>query len=645
MNPSVTELQRVLALLKIEWEADRKQSQERLLRTSLPQRKREGTSWYPVKIIESGYGIGERLYLEVERPTDQHIPHNFGQGKSVALFSNASNGKEPLAIQGIVAGAGANRMKIIFNNTDELPDWVDDGKLGVNLLFDESSYREMESAVKQVMGAERNRLAHLRDVLLGHQTPEFAPLTFHFTIPSLNDSQNQAVQNVQQARDVAIVHGPPGTGKTTTLVEAILQTLKAESRVLVCAPSNLAVDLLTEKLAERGLDVVRIGNPARISDEMLRHTADVRLQADKQYAQVRQLRRQADEYNRMAHKYKRQFGKSERDQRRLILAEARKLSQEANDTEKYLLEAIFSRAQVITCTLVGAANRMLKEQTFGTVFIDEAAQALEPATWIPITKASKLVLAGDHCQLPPTVKSPEAAKEGLSVTLFEKCIARQSVAVMLTTQYRMHTQIMQFPNRQFYQRNLQADGSVAQRTLGTGEWLAQPVTFIDTAGCGFEEQFNAENQSVSNREEAALVLRYLNGLLEQALNEQAITETFPFRIGIISPYRAQVDELQTQLPGFLPLANHQSIISVGTVDGFQGQERDIICISLVRSNEAGEIGFLKDIRRMNVAMTRAKMKLVVVGDSATLGAHPFYKAFLDYVEEIGAYHSAWEFTE
>jgi predicted DNA helicase len=357
------------------------------------------------------------------------------------------------------------------------------------------------------------------------------------------------------------------------------------------------------------------------------------------------MRKQADEYNRLAHKYKRHFGKAEREQRKLILAEARKLSKEANTTEKYIIDSIFEKAQVITCTLVGAANRIMGNKLFQTVFIDEAAQALEPATWIPILKASRVVFAGDHCQLPPTVKSLKAGKEGLGVTLFEKCIARQQVAVMLNVQYRMHQDIMQFSNRVFYHNELKAHESVAQRVLGKDEWLAQPFTFIDTAGCGYEEKFNPQTQSVSNPEEANLLLRYLQELMSHIPypTEESIADNL--RIGIISPYRAQVEYLQENLPDYELLAASKAFISIGTVDGFQGQERDIICISLVRSNDRNEIGFLQDVRRMNVALTRAKMKLIVIGDSATLANHPFYKDFLSYVEEINAYKSAWEFME
>ncbi|MDO1445350.1 AAA domain-containing protein [Rhodocytophaga aerolata] len=636
------ELNQLLRLLAMEKEVDLAQYQEKIVNTPLHTRREQGTSWYPVIIVESGFGIGERLYIEVERTAQTHMPHTFGQGKAVSLFSNAGNTKEKNAIEGVVVYAGLNRLKISFNE-DDLPDWIDDGKLGVDLLFDESSYREMETAVKKVKEADKTRLAQLRNVLLGYSKAGFTCSVFFSGLPHLNESQNKAVHHVLQAQDVGIIHGPPGTGKTTTLVEAIIQTLKTEKQVLVCSPSNAAVDLLTEKLANKGAAVVRVGNPARVSEDMLQHTVDAKVQTDRNFPQIKQLRKQADEYNRMARKYKRHFGKAERDQRKLILAEARKLSQEANNTEKYITEGIFARTQVITCTLVGAANRMLGDRTFQTVFIDEAAQALEPATWIPILRASRVIFAGDHCQLPPTIKSQQAEKAGLAITLFEKTMARQQADVMLTIQYRMHEQIMQFSNNQFYKGELQADESVKEKTLGMDEWLSQPLTFIDTAGCGYEEKYNPENQSVSNGEEANLLLKHLNILLEhiKTHNPGKLQETF--QIGIISPYRAQIDYLQAHITSYSLLAECRKFISIGTVDGFQGQEREIIYISMVRSNDRGEIGFLNDIRRMNVALTRAKMKLVVIGDSATLSVHPFYQDFLTYIEDINAYKSAWEY--
>jgi ATP-dependent RNA/DNA helicase IGHMBP2 len=532
-------------------------------------------------------------------------------------------------------------LKLVLT-IDELPDWAYEGRLGLNLLFDENSYKEMEIALHKVLVAENSRLAQLREVLLGRKIPAFEKVDASISIPFLNPSQNQAVQNCLAAKEVAIIHGPPGTGKTTTLVQTIIRTLSFEKQVLVCSPSNTAVDLLTEKLAEQGIDVLRLGNPVRISESLVSKTLDARIMAHPSYKDLKQFRKLAEEYRSMAQKYKRKFGREEREQRNLLFAESKKILHEAASLEDFIIEENFEKTQVIACTLVVSANRHLRHKQFSTVFIDEAAQALEPACWIPITRADKVVFAGDHFQLPPTIKSKTADVKGLGKTLFEKCMGLNQVSVLLDTQYRMHSNIMQFSSSVFYDNKLKADNSVATRTLSidqSNELLGSPFDFIDTAGCGFTEVLNPESLSTSNPEEAVLLLKHLSFLLEHA----SLQEDRKLTIGIISPYKDQIEILTDLLPGYPVLEKFQKQIAIKTVDGFQGQERDIIYISMVRSNDNGEIGFLNDTRRMNVAMTRAKKKLVVIGDSATLGYHPFYKKFLDYVDSIKAYKSAWEF--
>ncbi|MES2730600.1 MAG: AAA domain-containing protein [Bacteroidota bacterium] len=647
MKNTQEELQHVLTLLALEHEEDLAQYQENIVRTPLSERRRQGTSWYPVVMNESGFGTGDKLFMEVERTSEHTSPSHFQQGRPVSLFSNATGGKITTNfLNGIIASATLRTLRIVFN-TDELPDWIDDGKLGVNLLFDETSYQEMRTATQEVMQAKGNRLAELREVLLGSQPPRFRKLGYALSLPVLNTSQNEAVTNVLAAEDVAIIHGPPGTGKTTTLIAAILQTLKDEKQVLVCAPSNTAVDLLTERLAQLGVEVLRMGNPSRVSAELQSHTLDAKIATDKNFPQIKKLRRQADEYNRLAHQYRRSFGREEREQRKRIVAEARSLSKEANDLEKYLADSQIDKAQVITATLVGATNRLLKGRRYRTVFIDEAAQALEPATWIPISKAERVIFAGDHQQLPPTVKSSKAAQAGLSQTIFEKCFQRLKVAgtpadVLLQTQYRMHEHIMQFSNEQFYESLLLADDSVKNVLLEEVDYQELPVEFIDTAGCGFEEKFNPEGRSISNPEEARLLFRHLAAFWENLVQFHPDLLLPALRVGILSPYKAQVEllkEIFTEYPLLIEYAAH---FTIQTIDGFQGQEREIMYISLARSNDKGEIGFLQDLRRMNVALTRARKKLVVIGDSATLSNHPFYQSFLDYIDRIGAYHSAWE---
>lgn len=645
MKKEVEELVRLQAMLKTERDEDLRQYNEQFTRCGVAERRKNGLTWYPVVIINTEIGLGEYLIIEIERTTHHNEPHQFSGNKTAALFSNNSN-YEGAQLNGIIKSVSGNRIKLALN-VDDLPDWVEDGKLGVNLLFDENSYREMEIALHKVINAENNRLAELRAILLGEKKPLFDSHDEKVYVPTLNASQNEAVRNILAAKDVAIVHGPPGTGKTTTLVQAIRYTLRHEKQVLVCSPSNTAVDLLTEKLVREGINVLRLGNPARISEEVVSNTLDAKVANHENYKDLKHYRKMADEYRNMAQKYKRNFGKAEREQRQMLFAEARSINKEADALEEYILSEQFEKAEVIACTPVISASRNLRDKQFKTVFIDEAAQALEPMSWIPITRADRVVFAGDHFQLPPTVKSKKAETEGLKKSLFEKCIERQpQAAVMLKTQYRMNELIMNFSNHEFYHDELKADVSVKDHVLSydAGHYfLNTPVDFIDTAGCGFNEILNPESLSLSNPEEANLLFRYLAMMLEQY--KAAGLADKRASVGIISPYKEQVELLQDQLPKQDALQEFLSWISVKTIDGFQGQERDVICISLVRSNDSGDIGFLNDTRRMNVALTRAKRKLVVIGDSATLAYHPFYKDFLDYVEKINAYHTAWEYGE
>lgn len=686
---SEEELRSLQDLLKIEQEEDREQYRIRSAKSTLAERVRRGLCWYPVKIISEEVGFAGRVVLEIERPQGGGALHLFQSGKNVVLFSNAgpaggNTDKKPTT-PGIITNLRRNRITVTLTK-DELPEWADEGKLGVELTYDEMSYREMEFAMQKVIGAFGTRLAELREILLGKKPAGFLDRRdLPDLIPGLNPSQQQAVRHCLMARDVAVIHGPPGTGKTTTLVQAIMQTLQFERRVLVTAPSNTAVDLLTEKLARAGARVVRIGNPSRVSDLLLDHTLDAQLMRHPDYQQARELRKSAEQFRQMAGQYKRNFGYEERQQRARLRDEAKAMYDQADRLERYASDELIERAQVITATLVGTSARAVRHLHYDTVFIDEAAQALEPACWIAINRADRVVLAGDHHQLPPTVKSEDAARKGLRTTLFEKVIDRQAdVARMLTTQYRMHRQIMQFSSGQFYDGRLHAADSVAEADLHAYDpevfYEGPAVEFIDTAGTGFNEVGIEESRSVANPEEANLLLRYLDSLLEnyhagahtappppeeieadaddfddapapattqetpttQSPNHQT---TAPLTIGVIAPYRAQINYLRDQTEDEFPRLRellHRRHLSINTVDGFQGQERDIIVLSLTRSNSNGEIGFLSDIRRMNVAMTRARKRLIAVGDSATLSAHPFYREFIAYVEATGGYRSAWE---
>jgi ATP-dependent RNA/DNA helicase IGHMBP2 len=438
-----------------------------------------------------------------------------------------------------------------------------------------------------------------------------------------------------EANELAIIHGPPGTGKTTTIVQAIKASVKHYGKqILVVAPSNTAVDLLTEKLAAEGLEVLRVGNPNKVSDAMLSMTLDSKIQNHEMMKSAKKLKKQAAEYKSMAHKYKRSFGRAEREQRKALFDEAHRIMKEVDNATDYITDDLFKKAQIITATLVGANNYAVRKFNYHTIVIDEAGQALEPACWIPILKAQKVIMAGDHCQLPPTIKSNDAAKLGLNRTLLEKCIDLHPDSVtLLDTQYRMHEAIMDYSSQVFYGHKLKAADSVKNHLIFQNDL---PVEFIDTAGCSFDEKM--EGTSATNPDEVNLLIKYLG----KYLNENSISQQNS--IAIISPYKKQVDLLKGNITQLDNYEQYKTTIAVNTIDSFQGQERDIVCISLCRSNPKGEIGFLADIRRMNVAMTRARKKLVVIGDSATLSKLPFYANFIKYTEAIGAYKSAWEYN-
>ncbi len=652
--------------MQLEQKEDQAQFKLKNASASIKERRRRGLTWYPVTITQEDIGFGGKVVLELERPAHRQDLHLFQVGKNACVFSNAPaySGPDRPVLSGVVTSV--RRNKLLFATTKEsLPDWVLEGStLGIDLTFDEVSYREMHQALGDVMGAHGNRLAELRDVLLGARQASFRePKADDLFYPSaLNDSQLTAVRHVIAAQDVAIIHGPPGTGKTTTLVQAILETIRRERRVLVCAPSNTAVDLLTEKLAERGVNVIRMGNPSRVSDLLLKHTLDAGVMAHASYAKMHAMRQTAEQHRETASELSkegvRNFGFEGRQHRQWLREEARRLRQAADDLERFMTEDVLESVQVITCTLVGASHRHIRHLSFETVFIDEAAQALEPGCWIPIAKGQRIVLAGDHHQLPPTVKSEKAAREGLRETLFEKCIQRQpQTARMLTVQYRMHAHIMGFSSEKFYGGQLVAHPSVRHADLAAYDPRFNaprfndprfapdlPVEFIDTAGCGYQELAIPESRSTANPEEAHLLLERLAQLLAQtqAPGEPTDPDQRPLTIGVIAPYRAQINYLKDAIEDSEVLNGLllQRRLSVGTVDSFQGQERDIIAITLTRSNPQGEIGFLSDIRRMNVGMTRARRKLLLVGDSSTLCSHPFFGELLAYVKGVGGYRMA-----
>lgn len=631
------QLHKTWELLKKERQADLEQYRQKVLLVPLHRKTKEGKCWYPVTLKRDYIGTGERLIIEVERTNHLDQPHVFQSGKMVSVFSNAKSSPDKHYIGGVINYVKDNTMVITVNG-DDLPEWIDDNLLGVDLMFDEMAYREMEAAMKAIIKADDSRVAELRDTLLGYRLPVTSsgqPQTSNLQgISDLNESQNKALQKVLTSHDVAIIHGPPGTGKTTTLVQAIKQTVKLEKQVLVCAPSNAAIDLLVEKLSEQGLNVVRIGHPARVTEQSLSKTLDARIANHDHFKELRALRKKMEQVRSQAFKFKRNFGHAERQERNLLKQEAKALKADADVLEFYIINDILNTSDVVACTLVGSSHPMLRGKRYKTVFIDEAAQALEPAFWIPILRAERVVLAGDHQQLPPTIKSVEAAREGLAKTLFEKCIEHHpQTASMLQVQYRMNESIMQFSSHYFYHGGLIADESVRNHLINN----LPAIDFIDTAGCGYTETQDPETLSRYNDEEAAVLIRQLERLVQDVG-----TDGWAYTLGIITPYSAQVERLTKLAESSEILSEIWSRININTVDAFQGQERDIIAISFVRSNDKGEIGFLSDIRRTNVAMTRAKKKLIMIGDSATLGTHEFYTTLLEYVQEKDFYRSAWE---
>lgn len=629
---------KLLDLLKIEREEDLQAYIKQKETLSVAERRANGLSWYPIAIRGSEMSRGDYLTVEVERTTHQDLPHQLRFGMPAVLFSNHDPKND--RVEGLIAYQGGNRLKITLR-TDELPDWARDGKLGIDVLFDDHSYDEMQGAVKRAsLRKEQGDDHDLIKVLTGVDSPLFTEGIYHYPISKLNAVQQLAVDRIVAAKQLAIVHGPPGTGKTTTLVQAIKALIKQHGKqVLVVAPSNTAVDLLSEKLSDEGLNVLRIGNPARVSEKLFSLTLDSKMAVHSTIKEVKDLKKQAAEYKHMAHKYKRNFGRAEKEQRKALFDEAHKIMKSVADTEQYIIEDLIGKAQVITATLVGASHYTIRDRMFDTVVIDEAGQALEPACWIPILKARKVILAGDHCQLSPTIKSNEAAKAGLSTTLLEKCVALHPQAVvLLEEQYRMNAQIMGYSSEVFYEGKLKAHESVARHLLFPEDTA---LNFVDTAGCGFEEQ--TEGTSTYNTEEAAFLLKHLAQLVQRTAAVYKM-EDFP-SIAVISPYKKQIHILKDLLLNHPALQIYAEKISVNTIDSFQGQERDIVYIGMTRSNADGVIGFLADIRRMNVAMTRARKKLVVIGDSATLARLPFYADFISYAEKADAYKSAWEFVD
>ncbi len=615
-------------LLQMEYAAEKETFRKQTEEMGLQRKVERGDAWFPLKMGKSYYNSLNQLVVEVFRQgDDDEIEHNFEFGRPVAFFR--IDGKDKIKyfnFTGTVSYVDGDRMVVAVPDNGQLIDVQSAEQVGIQLFFDETSYKTMFDALDRVIKG-KGRLGYLRDLFYSGQKAEtFSFASLHF--PYLNPTQEDAVNKVLRAKDVAIVHGPPGTGKTTTLVEAIYETLRRENQVLVCAQSNMAVDWISEKLVDRGVNVLRIGNPTRVNDKMLSFTYERRFESHPDYDQLWAIRKAIRELR----------GHRKRGDERYH-QKLERLKERATELEVRINAQLFGEARVIACTLVGSANRLLDGQKFGTLFIDEAAQALEAACWIPIRKVSRVILAGDHCQLPPTVKSFAALKAGLGKTLMERIVENKpEVVTLLKVQYRMNEEIMRFSSDWFYGNQVESAPEVKNRSILD---LDIPMSWIDTSefelpedgSLTFKEEFVGESFGRINKAEAELTLLALENYFKKIGKERILDERID--VGIISPYRAQVQYLRRQLKKKEWVKPFRHLISVNTVDGFQGQERDVILISLVRANDEGQIGFLRDLRRMNVAITRARMKLIILGDASTMTRHPFYKKLYDYIELIG----------
>ena len=671
-------------LLQLEYYTEKEAFRKLTEQIGMRRKVKRGDAWFPLRIGKSFYNSLNQKSIEVFRTSDEEIDHNFEFGRPVVFFqvknhpgeisshasfksaassspsamsssqnatssSSASNPKsiKYFSFTGTVSYVDGDRMVINVPDSVSLFDLQTEEPIGVQLSFDETSYKLMFEALDRTMKAKNNRLAYLRDLFYSHQKAgrfSFEPMKF----PWLNPTQERAVNEVLWAKDVAIVHGPPGTGKTTTLVEAINETLMRESQVLVCAQSNMAVDWISEKLVDRGINVLRIGNPTRVNDKMLGFTYERRFESHPDYPQLWAIRKAIRELRSNRKKGSESFHQK-----------MDRLRSRAAEIEIRINAELFGEARVIACTLVGSAHRLLEGMKFGTLFIDEAAQALEAACWIPMRRASRVILAGDHCQLPPTVKSIAALRAGLGKTLMERIAENKpEVVTLLKIQYRMNEDIMRFSSDWFYGGQVESAPQIKYRSILDFD---HPITWIDTSNdenqitiegedapedsastsssvsaanqnsdLNFKEQFVGESFGRINKAEAELTLLTLAEYFTKIGKQRVLGDSID--VGIISPYRAQVQYLKKLIKKYEFFKPYRRLISVNTVDGFQGQERDVILISLVRSNDEGQIGFLKDLRRMNVAMTRARMKLIILGNKDTMTQHPFYKKLWEYVE-------------
>jgi len=634
MNTINDHYYRLKELLKIEKEEDFTQHKNYLDGLTLQQKLESGYVWQPVKVMSTGYTLGGRVYVLLEKTKITNHPNQLLPGRPV-LFYTTDKDYEKTEIKASVYSLGKTNIKLILNSKD-LPEWIGNSVLGIELDFDERSYKVMEKALDDVISSKDENIINFKEIFAGIKQPGFRK-EHPIEIAPLNASQNEALNYILSCNDIGVVHGPPGTGKTTTLVQTIKATLLKEKQVLVTGPSNISVDILVDRLVNAGVSVVRVGNISRIDETILSHTLDAMVESHHEYNNIKKIKIEAASIRKEAFKFKRVFNANVRMERQKLKKEAKDLEMWARDIEDRIVSEILDNTQVIATTLTSSANQELNGKIFSTVFLDEASQAMEPACWIAFLKAKRIIMTGDPLQLPPTVKSTEAKKKGLDITLLERYIALDYPIKILKIQYRMLTAIAAFSNYYFYDNYLETAEVVTKRVLNPD---IKPLVFIDTAGTGFEEQIAEDLKkemylSRYNEGEYFIIREHLLQLIEKGINPDINT------IVIITPYRAQVRYIQSELETDSKLSKYP--IRVNSIDAYQGQESDIVIISLVRSNHKNDIGFLKDYRRMNVAMTRAKYHLALVGDSITLDKDPFFKSLIEFATEHDSMHSAYEY--
>ena len=593
------------------------EEKEQVKRFSLDQQhtlkslKAEGLALHPIIITRKTFGYAD--YPEITFRLN--FPAETNQFKDGAAIECFYTGEDP--VKGILISLDGKVGEFRLFAPD-FPDWIEDNGVGIKLAPDQRTTTIMKTVLN---GLESNKELYKLFQQIHGET--FTQITtsginspaLQFNNQRLNESQQKAVKAVTQNENITIVHGPPGTGKTTTLVEAIVQLVKAGEKVLVSAPSNTAVDNIAKGLIAQGLQVLRVGNTSKVDELIFLHTPEGRLANSKQQKEIKELKIRAEQFRKMALKYKRSFGKAEREQRNLLFKEVKNIRTEIKKIQAYNEEKLYTEAEVIAGTPIGLYDAKINHLTFNTLVMDEAGQCIEPLAWCIFPLVQKYVLAGDHLQLPPTILSNEAARLGLNQSILERCIATMGNVFLLNTQYRMRESIAGFSSDYFYDGLLQTAEHLKSKTSN--------ISFIDTAGSGFNEVQGSNGMSLQNEGELQIVQK----LLETEMLD-------PARTAFISPYNGQVAAAKEALP---------KEMRISTIDSFQGQEKEIIILSLVRSNEDGDIGFLKDYRRMNVAITRAKEQLFVIGDSATIGGDAFYNSFLTYIENYGSYRTVWEF--